>query len=228
MFAVLWVFAVLLGNAMAVYFPTYDLPVAGFPDVPAVPTVQAAPVAVLQAAPQVSPVTPYCPELGRCPQRGYSVWLPHNWCQLQPQSRCPPSARPLRLRPRALRPELRLRARHLRIPRCAEEVIQDQALKCDSSSSRFDQQRKRHLQDNSACGDQSSQNEINTYNKCGVLMRFALLGNFTQFRYLSNLFHIPTDVICLLALATAHLLPAAWSSREHKTLYMCPKRHAAG
>ncbi|XP_070389124.1 uncharacterized protein [Dermacentor albipictus] len=41
---------------MAVYFPPQG--VAVYPDVPAVPTVQAAPVAVLQTAAQAVPVTP--------------------------------------------------------------------------------------------------------------------------------------------------------------------------
>ncbi|KAL1424852.1 hypothetical protein MTO96_019719 [Rhipicephalus appendiculatus] len=69
---VLCLLAALLGNAMAVYVPTYGLPVAGYPTVPAVSTIHAAPVAALQTVHHAVPVTPHCS------QRAYPVRLPHN------------------------------------------------------------------------------------------------------------------------------------------------------
>ncbi|XP_075744487.1 uncharacterized protein LOC142761691 isoform X1 [Rhipicephalus microplus] len=59
-----------------------------------------------------------------CPQRGYTVRLPHHGRQLQPPSRRPPGETALRLRPHPVRPQLRLRARRLRIPHRAQEVKQ--------------------------------------------------------------------------------------------------------
>ncbi|XP_054931494.2 uncharacterized protein [Dermacentor andersoni] len=58
MIAVLCLFAALVSNALAVYVPTYGLPVAGYPTVPAVSTLHAAPVAALQTVHRTVPVTP--------------------------------------------------------------------------------------------------------------------------------------------------------------------------
>nr|XP_054931907.1 uncharacterized protein LOC129387188 [Dermacentor andersoni] len=66
MIAVLCLVAALLGNAMAVYIPTYGVPAAGYPGVPvagysgvpAVTSVHAAPVAALQTVHQGVPVSP--------------------------------------------------------------------------------------------------------------------------------------------------------------------------
>nr|XP_054931911.1 uncharacterized protein LOC129387190 [Dermacentor andersoni] len=58
MIAVLCLLAALLGNAMAVYVPSYGVPVAGYPGVPAVTSVHAAPVAALQTIHQAAPVSP--------------------------------------------------------------------------------------------------------------------------------------------------------------------------
>ncbi|XP_049520997.1 uncharacterized protein LOC119444045 isoform X2 [Dermacentor silvarum] len=57
--AVLCLFAALLGSALAVYVPTYGVPVgAGYPYVPAVTTVHGAPVAAVHGVHSVVPVAP--------------------------------------------------------------------------------------------------------------------------------------------------------------------------
>ncbi|KAL1424857.1 hypothetical protein MTO96_019724 [Rhipicephalus appendiculatus] len=59
MFAVICFLAALLSNALAVYVPTYGLPVAGYhAAVPAVTAVHAAPVAAVHAVHHAVPVTP--------------------------------------------------------------------------------------------------------------------------------------------------------------------------
>ncbi|XP_049520738.1 uncharacterized protein LOC125944371 [Dermacentor silvarum] len=66
MIAFLCLLAALLANAMAVYVPTYGVPVAGYPTatvagypgVPAVTSVHATPVATLQTVHQAVPVSP--------------------------------------------------------------------------------------------------------------------------------------------------------------------------
>ncbi|KAH6934108.1 hypothetical protein HPB50_020046 [Hyalomma asiaticum] len=55
---VLCLFAALVSNAFAVYVPTYGLPVAGYPTVPAVTAVHAAPVAAVQTVHRAVPVAP--------------------------------------------------------------------------------------------------------------------------------------------------------------------------
>ncbi|KAL3206401.1 hypothetical protein MRX96_040091 [Rhipicephalus microplus] len=57
MIAVLCLFAALVSNAFAVYVPTYGLQVAGYPTVPAVATVHAAPVAAVQTVHRAVPAT---------------------------------------------------------------------------------------------------------------------------------------------------------------------------
>nr|XP_037268661.1 uncharacterized protein LOC119159995 [Rhipicephalus microplus] len=57
MIAVLCLFAALVSNAFAVYVPTYSLPLAGYPTVPAVATVHAAPVAAVQTVHRAVPAT---------------------------------------------------------------------------------------------------------------------------------------------------------------------------
>ncbi|XP_075539358.1 uncharacterized protein LOC142574073 [Dermacentor variabilis] len=59
MITVLCLFAALLSNALAVYVPTYGLPLAGYPAaVPAVTTVHAAPITAVQTVHHAVPITP--------------------------------------------------------------------------------------------------------------------------------------------------------------------------
>ncbi|KAL1424853.1 hypothetical protein MTO96_019720 [Rhipicephalus appendiculatus] len=126
---VLCLLAALLGNAMAVYVPTYGLPVAGYPTVPAVSTIHATPVAALQTVHHAAPVTPTV----------HNVATPYGYRTTGVSYSHRVDAHPVRVRyaygltPYGLNYGYGLDA--FGIPDRGEEVRQDIAITCDSSSS---------------------------------------------------------------------------------------------